>query len=168
MDEDFLVENLIKYGKIIQDDEPDPDNKAEEYFHKYVELVDSLTGKETEKVLKGLLRSIQVKHDYGAYQNTMNVAMDSYPKKMFVSALISELPRLIKEQPDWAGDLLAGIVNPHRRNYITEFNRQLFKDSDGILHTILTFIREQEKQGWLEDIPGVLGRKNSSWLGFFK
>lgn len=155
---DFEAE-LIACGRIVQDDDDSvPIQEAERRFNLYVELVDSLRGTEGANVACILLRSMQSVHDYGAYQHTMNKLVFDFPSSLVAEAVIAEVPRLVRGFPDWAGEVLNMLVHAQGRSdaLVSAFNLELSglaaEGRDAFVH----FIREQEREGWLEHKPGVL------------
>src|SRR4051812_3521617 len=105
-DEGSWSAELIEAGRIVQDgDKAVSPQVAEQRFKRYAELVEMVEGTEGIGAARALLRSMRVRHDYGGYQPTMN-KLFAFPPKQAAEALIHELPRLISELPDWAGDLV--------------------------------------------------------------
>jgi hypothetical protein len=57
-------------------------------------------GGEGPKAVRALVRSIQVRYDYGAYQGTVNAILWKFPVELMIPALLSELSDLIQRQPE--------------------------------------------------------------------
>jgi hypothetical protein len=151
---------LITTGRIVQDEDNSvlPD-EAERRFNRYIALVDMVEGNEGINAARALLQSIQSRHDYGGYQNTMNKLLFSFPAAQTAAALVAELPRIIAELPDWAGDLVSSLTQAQGTSeQLTQaFNTSLRSADAKTRSDILEFIRNQEKEGWLEHRQGVLG-----------
>jgi hypothetical protein len=151
---------LIETGRIVQDDDKSiSPEEAEFRFIRYMNLVDLVEGVEGMVAARALLRSIQAKHDYGAYENTINKLVFLFPPEQVVEAMLTELPRLIQNNERWAGDLLSFITRTQNLApvLIFEFNEALKLAAPIIQTKIIQFIRAQEAEGWLEDKKGVLG-----------
>lgn len=151
---------LVQTGKIVQDGDTSvsPD-EAERRFNRYVELVDMVEGDEGPKVVRALVRSIQVRYDYGAYQGTMNAILGKFPTELMVPVLLSELPDLIQRQPEWAGDIINQVAhqnNTAAKIMVESFNREVSKLLPQDRQSIMEFIRQEENGGWLEDRQGIL------------
>lgn len=153
-------DELLLVGNIVQDsDESISQEEAESRFNRYIEMLDAIDGSEGEKHAKAVFASIQAVDDYGAYQ-TAESAVWKFGEEIFCIALLHELPRLIKDLPDWAGDFLVSIANAQdteHKSIIHTFNNQISKLPTNKKDAILKFIQEQETEGWLEHRVGVLG-----------
>jgi hypothetical protein len=150
---------LVRMGRIVRDDDTSvPQEEAERRFERYVALVDMVDGSGGLPVARALIRSIQVRRDYGAYQGTMNKLLFSFPPDVVAEALVAELPRLIADLPDWAGDLLSSISQapPMIESLVASFNARLAAAAPEVRHQILEFVQQQEQGGWLEHRKGVL------------
>jgi hypothetical protein len=152
-------EELLHTGAIVQDaDHTVPQDERDRRFKRYVELVDAITGEEGVAVARALIRSYQVKDDYGAYGHTYH-ALGRFPTPLFVEALLRELPDLIRRQPDWAGDILCGLANSVGTRWakdIIEFRSQLQQASPTEQAAIREYIGGEEQDGWLKHRRGVL------------
>ncbi len=72
----------------------------------------------------------------------------------------SGTPFLIKSKSDWAGELLCGLANSvgtENENSIDLFNNYLKVANPDSKAIIVEYIKEEEKDGWLEHRVGVLG-----------
>ncbi len=158
MNTNKFVEDLIFTGNIVQDsDESVPWPERENRFNRYIELLDSVTGNEGVDIASAIIKSMQAEDDYGAYQ-TAQGALGQFPSKVYVEAMISELPNLIKKNREWAGELLCGLANSEGTEYsevLSIFNNALVNSPHK--ESILSFVRFQETDGWLEHRVGVLG-----------
>jgi hypothetical protein len=151
---------LVATGLIVQDnDNSVSPEEAERRFNRYVALTDLVQGDEGVAVATALVRSIQVEHDYGAYQNTINKLVFSFPPEQVAEAVLTELPRLIQYCDRWAGDILSFLTRTKNLAPVLtfEFNEALKVSTPSIQAVVLKFIRAQEVEGWLEDKRGVLG-----------
>jgi len=159
MNKDEFIKELIFTGNIIQDDNNSVEEaESEKRFNRYIELLDSLEGDEGLDVARGLLRSMQSEQDYGAYQSTQTT-LGKFPSKIYIQSLILELPLLIENNFEWAGELLCGLANSidtEFENDINLFKEQLETAQESAQKLITKFIKEQEKDGWLEHRLGVL------------
>ncbi len=155
-------EELLLVGNIIQDsDESVPQEEAKRRFNRYIEMLDDVDGSEDPSCARAIFASVQAVDDYGAYQTTERAAW-KFGEKCFCEALLQELPRLIKDLPDWAGNFLVSIANAQKTEHesiILTFNQQLSTLLTKDKEVILNFIYEQEKDGWFEHRLGVLGGK---------
>jgi len=151
---------LLETGLIVQNDDLSvAPEKAEQQFNRYVALVDLVDGSEGQNAARALVKSLQSQNDYGAYQNTMNKLLFSFPPEQTAEALVSELPRLISHLPDWAGDLLSSLTQAQGVATRLTFEFNLALKSCGIeeRNLISEFIHSQEGDGWLEHKRGILG-----------
>jgi hypothetical protein len=148
---------LLRTGRIVQDgDESVRPEVRQARFHRYLELVERVEGGEGPEVFQSLIDSMQVRHDYGAYQRTLG-ALDRFPRTQFVEYLVAALPGLIRRQPQWAGDLLCCFVCLRAATgYVWQFNRCLARSSPARRAAIRRFIRAEEADGWLQEHRGVL------------
>ena len=156
---DSWREELLFVGKIIQDsdDSVDPE-ESERRFNRYTEMLDALEGNEGYEFALAVFESIQSIHDYGAYQTAGRAAW-KFGERLFCIALLAQLPRLISDLPDWAGDFLVSIANGEGTEYqstIDMFNLLLCELPLENQLVIRDYIREQENSGWLEDRVRVL------------
>lgn len=151
---------LLIVGNIIQDDDSaTPPDEAQRRFQRYIAMLDALAGTEGPHYALAIFQSVQAEHDYGAYQ-TANRAAWRFGETAYCTALLHELPRLIANLPDWAGDFLVGIANgagtPHAPA-IACFNALLAAAPPADQALIAAFIAGEEDDGWFEHCPGVLG-----------
>lgn len=160
MDKNEFVDELMFTGDIVQDsDESVPWPEREDRFKRYIELLDSVNGDEGLEIARAIIRSMQAEQDYGAYQTTQST-LGKFPSEIYIKALISELPRLIQSNSEWAGELLCGLANSVERKYSSDielFNKALANAEPGARDSILNYIKEQERDGWLEHRAKILG-----------
>ena len=159
-----FIEQLMFSGNIVQDsDETVGWPEREDRFNKYIELLESINGNEGLDIARAVIKSMQAEEDYGAYQTSQGT-LGKFPAEVYTSALILELPALIKSQSEWAGELLCSLANSLDTAYeynINHFNK-LLKDSDQETKDIINkYIEAEEDDGWLEHRVGVLGVKNA-------
>lgn len=150
---------LVACGRLVQDEEASvPQEEAERRFNRYVQLVDSVLGTEGVPGARALVRSIQAVHDYGAYQSTLNKLVFSFPASVVAEAVVTEVPRLIVQLPRWAGEVLNMLVQAQGRSaeLVVTFNSALSRALPEERLAIVHFIREEEREGWLEHKPGLL------------
>jgi hypothetical protein len=150
---------LVQTGRIVQDgDTSVSQQEAERRFERYLALVGMVDGSGGLRAARALVRSIQVQHDYGAYQRTMNKLLFSFPADVTAEVLVAELPRLIADLPDWAGDLLSSITqaSPMTESLVASFNTAVASAAPDVRRQVLEFIRQQEQGGWLEHRKGLL------------
>lgn len=150
---------LLFTGNIIQDDDESVDSdESHRRFMRFVEMVDALTGKEGPQVVDALFESIQVNDSYGAY-HSINHALARFPEMEYLSGLVRALPRLIERLPDQAGEHLVSVANGMGGKWeyqIGILNRIVSESSADIKTVITSFVREQEKDGWLEHRVGII------------
>jgi hypothetical protein len=145
-------EELLRVGRITQDDDDQtPEEQRVRDFERYIELVDGLDGSEGIDAVAALFESLQVRDDYGAYQGTHN-ALFRFPEEQYAVAFVRELPRLIFDLPDWAGDFLGQLAMsyPEGRSRIAAFNDEVARSPEKIRSIIVDFVRGQESDGWLD------------------
>ena len=154
-------QELLLAGEIIQDgDASVAASVAEAQFNRYVEMLDEIQGTEGDRYAIAIMESIQSAHDYGAYQAAQHALLRFRPPA-FAIALLHQLPRLISDLPDWAGDFLSFVANSgeagHSDPLIRAFNRALREADADLRASIEGYIREQEEaDGWLSHKKGVL------------
>ncbi|MFO6421802.1 hypothetical protein [Motilimonas sp. KMU-193] len=153
-------EELLFVGNIVQDsDDSVSCGESELRFNRYIEMLDSLSGNEGSEYALAIFQSIQAVDDYGAYQTAGKVAW-KFGEEAFCASLLHELPRLIQDLPDWAGDFLVAIANGQDTEYQSTINlfNKLFasipKDDQAMIYA---YIASEEKSGWLSNRVGVLG-----------
>lgn len=122
--------------------------EAEQRFNRYIELVESISGTEGVSVARALIRSMQAVDDYGAYQSAQGKLLFAFPASVLAEAVVSELPRLMIEQPDRAGELLNIIVLADGRSeeLVNAFNVKLAEASESDIGSIVSFVRGQEER----------------------
>ena len=149
---------LLETGAIVQDSDASVSQiEAERRFNRYLELVDGIDGTEGPHVALALVKSIQAEHDFSAYEATIGALFHVCPWEQSVAAVICELPRLIDDLPDRAGDLLSLMArDTQKANRASAFNVVLSSMNNDKQRKIIAFIREQERSGWLEDVRGTL------------
>ncbi len=152
--------DIIYFGKIIQDNDNSVDsNEAEKRFKNYIKLVDCVEGNESEEIALYLIKSLQVNDDYGAYQTTLNKIF-SFKSEIFVKVIITDLPRLIDKNLDWAGELLSCITSliqsGNNKEISIIFKKALQHTPNTQKEKIVQYIKNQEREGWLENEKGVL------------
>ena len=161
IDKEKLIAELIFTGDIVQDsDKSIPWPEREDRFNRYVELLDAIKGDEGCEVAKALVRSMQAKQDYGAYQTTQH-ALGRFPSGVYISAILAELPTLIQNNPDWAGELLCSLANSVGTKWESDidlFNKELMVYDSESAEIIRKYIADQENDGWLGHRVGILGR----------
>ena len=151
---------LLIVGNIVQDgDTAPPPDEAQRRFQRYIAMLDALAGTEGPHYALAIFQSVQAEHDYGAYQTASRAAW-RFGETAYCTALLHELPRLIANLPDWAGDFLVGIANgagtPHSPT-IACFNALLAAAPPAERALIAAFIAQEEDDGWFAHCPGVLG-----------
>jgi hypothetical protein len=152
-------QELLFVGRIIQDgDTTVSSDERHRRFMRFVELVDSLTGSEGPAAIEALFDSIQVEDSYGAYCS-IDHALSRFPESEYLSGLVMALPRLIRELPDQAGEHLVSIANgiggkwAHQVDLLNAIIAQATPD---VRDSVVSFIRSQERSGWLTNRMGVL------------
>lgn len=150
---------LLSCRRIVQDEDTSVSvEEAERRFNRYIELIDAVDGTEGEPAARALMRSMQAVHDYGAYQATLGKLVFAFPPKEVAAAVVAEVPRLIDTLEDWAGDVLSLLTQAQGRSaeLVQAFNSSLALAPVQDRARIVTFIRAQEGEGWLEHRRGVL------------
>ncbi len=150
---------LLFTGNIIQDGDKSVDfDERHRRFMRFVEMVDALTGNEGSLAVDALFESIQVNYSYGAY-HSIDHALARFPEMEYLSGLARALPRLIENLPDQAGEQLVSVANGMDGKWeyqISIFNRIVSESTADIKAAIISFVREQERDGWLDHRVGVL------------
>jgi len=161
IDQDWKKE-LIETGNIVQDhDTTVSQEEAERRFNRYIEMLDSIQGNEGLECACTVIRSLRAKQDYGAYQTSHRV-LGKFPREIYTQAMVLELPALIEENEEWAGELLCGLANSQGTQYepdIYLFMDQLYQVEEKERNVILGYIDSQESKGWLSHRVGALRRK---------
>ena len=151
---------LLQAGEIVQDGDTSVSrDEAERRFNRYVELVAMVEGDEGPDAVRALLRSIQARYSYGAYEATMGAVLGKFPMEVMVPALLSELPDLIHRQSEWAGDIInqvahRGVTPP--MGVVELFNSAVAELSLHHRQAIEQFVRQEEDGGWLAGRQGIL------------
>jgi hypothetical protein len=150
---------LLLTGNIVQDyDESISDDESECRFNRYIELLDLIDGSEDIKVTKLIIQSMRAKDDYGAYQTAIRKIF-SFPSDICATTLISELPSLIEENKEWAGEILCGLANEIEdieTPYIDAFLIELNNTDQDMQRIIINYIKEEERKGWLTHRISIL------------
>lgn len=160
MNIDEFEKEILFTGNIVQDSDttigwPERENR----FNRYLELLDSINGTEGIYFARAIIKSMQADSDYGAYQTTQRV-LGKFPSQIYIEAIILELPDLIKNNSEWAGEILCGLANSVNTKYeddIVLFNEKLSNSDSTSCRIILGYIHQQEIDGWLDHRVGVLG-----------
>jgi len=146
MDTDKFIDELTFTGGIVQDsDESVPWPEREQRFNRYIELLDSIKGDEGLGTAKAIIKSMQAEQDYGAYQTTQRT-LGKFPSEIYIEALISELPSLIKNNSNWAGELLCGLANSVGTQFgadIGLFNKSLLVAEISVKEEIIQYIHSK-------------------------
>ncbi len=155
---------LVFTGNIIQDSDNsiDPD-ESERRFNRYIELLDSIEGKEGVEVAKLVIRSMRAKDDYGAYQTSQR-ALFRFPPEVSAQAIVDELPDLIDKNTEWAGEILCGLANEIENDetpYISAFSVAISRANQSVIEKIMEYIKNEEIDGWLSHRVGVLNITSS-------
>lgn len=74
---------------------------SEREEREFLELVDQANGKCTLDVARVLMKTFSDKPDYGT-QERVNSVLASGKREDAIVALLEELPRLVKDSPEWA------------------------------------------------------------------
>ena len=75
-------------GNIVQDgDDSVSSDEADERCRRYVELLDTITGKEPQEVFQAIVDSIQAPEDYEVYEATHN-ALWRFPPNEFARSTL--------------------------------------------------------------------------------
>ena len=156
---DFEREMMF-YGNIVQDSDISiSDDERVGRFRRYIELLDCIKGSEGLDVARIILRSMQAEDDYGAYQDSQR-AFWRFSDDVSTLALCMELPNLILNNREWAGEILCGLANAQNTEYapaIQLFLKALSEAPVDDRKVITEFILSQELEGgWLSHRPGVL------------
>ena len=150
---------LMFTGRIVQDDDETVDcDEAHRRFLRYIELLEQIDGTEGPEAVAALIQSVQMEHDYGAYQTTYRM-FARFPDRDFFTTLVQELPALIARQPDLAGDFLVGIANGQGGKWdyqIALFNNAVAIAPAAVRQPIVDYVRSQEPKGWFSNRVGVL------------
>lgn len=77
------------------------ERSSEREESEFLELVDQANGKCTLEVARVLMKTFSDKPDYGT-QERVNSVLGSGKREDAIVALLEELPRLVKEAPEWA------------------------------------------------------------------
>ena len=152
---------LLHVGNIVQDGDDSIEwGERQARYNRYVEMLDALKGSEGFEYVLAVFESLQAENDYGAYQIADRAAW-RFGEVSYCTALINELPRLIEDLPDRAGDLVGSIANGYGtkdESTLRVFNHLLSEASPAAKQDIDGFIRREElPTGWLSDRAGILG-----------
>jgi len=141
---------LIFTGNIVQDDDDSvAPEEAESRCHRYVELLEAVTGKEGQEVFQAIIDSIQAPQDYEVYETAHN-ALWRFPPKPFAEYFVAALPKFIRRMAkhDQVGRFLCPLTGWAKAKYLPAFNKELGKATPSAQRTIMKFIKEC---GWFDD-----------------
>lgn len=82
----------------------------EEQEDLFLTLVDQVRGKSNLEIAKILMKTFQSKPDYGTQERVISV-LATFDDRTVTQAILEELPRLVKEAPEWAEDLVGPEVD---------------------------------------------------------
>ena len=102
----------------------------------YVALVYQALWQVTPEVAKTLMATFIDEPDYGVQESVVSV-LASAPPAIYQRALLEELPRLLKEAPEWA-DVLVGREVEHRPLTLVSLAREINPDIQEALLQLLT------------------------------
>ena len=155
-------DELLFTGNIVQDSDTSVGwPEREDRFKRYMVLLDSIDGTEGLQTAQLVIRSMRARDDYGAYQAAQNVFF-RFPASVAGPALVLELPDMIRENSEWAGEVLCTLANEislEETPHITSFCEALHSAPRKDRVRIEEFILEQEAGGWLEHRVGILRAK---------
>jgi len=106
-----------------------------EQEQEFVNLVSEVSGKCSLEVARALMKTFSDKPDYGT-QERVNSVLATADRSIVIQALLEELPRLIKEAPEWANSLVAQEVN-FRIKSVEDVALKMPKNVQNILKEIL-------------------------------
>lgn len=106
-----------------------------EQEQEFVNLVSEASGKCSLEVARVLMKTFCDKPDYGT-QERVNSVLATADRSIVIQALLEELPRLIKEAPEWANCLVAQEVN-FRIKLVENVALKMPKNVQNILKEIL-------------------------------
>jgi len=89
----------------------------------YVSLVDQVEGKVTLEIARVLMQTFSDEPDYGVQESVVRV-LESANQEVYMQALLEELPRLLREAPQWADTLLILAIN-FSHNALLKVARQM-------------------------------------------
>lgn len=83
---------------------------SEKEEKEYVSLVDQAYGNVTLDIARVLMKTFSDEPDYGVQESVVRV-LESANHEVYIQALLEELPRLLREAPQWAEALLGTSIS---------------------------------------------------------
>jgi hypothetical protein len=151
MDLDKWRKELILAGNIVQDgDDSVPPDEAEARCDRYLELIEMITGKESQKFFQAIIDSIQAPHDYEVYEAAHN-ALWRFPPKEFAEYFVAALPEFIRRMAkyDQVARFLCPLCGWGKEKYLPAFNKELGRAAPNVQREIIKFVKENE--GWFDN-----------------
>lgn len=146
-------EELLRVAVIVQDgDDSVGEDERVARFERFVAMLDALDGSESDRVLDTVLDAVTEQEDYGAYQ-ALHGALRRFPPERLGRAIARDAPRLVREAPGVAWDVLLQVRPP----VVAAFNAEAERLPADDLAAVRAYVREGEQpDGWMEDAPGEL------------
>lgn len=110
-------------------------NESEEDEKEFLSLVDRAFGECTIEIARILMKTFSVQPDYGTQESVVGALM-SAGDEIFIQAILEELPRLIREAPEHAEDLL-GIAVERNPEMLKKVASQLNMEIRNSLRNVL-------------------------------
>ncbi|WP_328330471.1 MULTISPECIES: hypothetical protein [unclassified Streptomyces] len=156
MSSDWKLE-IMECGDLVQDDdEVAPEGEAERRWNRYVELADSVTGKEGPEGVAAIVASLKADEDYGAYQ-AAHAALGRFPHADLGTGVALASRELLSIPKDASGNILL-ILTRASPMAVNSFTEAIRAAEPGVQSAIRDLVEFHENEEWLtaEGAQGVL------------
>lgn len=110
-------------------------NDSEKNTEEFLDLVDQAFDACTLEVAKVLMNTFSAEPDYGTQERVVS-ALDTAGDEILTQAILEELPRLAREELEWAHSLV-GILVMRDRKLLREVSSQMHQDTVVVLNNLL-------------------------------
>lgn len=149
MPSDWKIE-IVECGDLVQDDdEAAPPEEAARRWNRYVELADSVTGKEGAEGVAAIVSSLKAEEDYGAYQAAY-AALSRFPLSDLGKGVALSARDLASIPKDSSGNILL-ILARSGPVAVGSFNESIQVSDASIQVAMRALVEFHEADEWLSD-----------------
>ena len=109
---------------------------SEQDEREYVALIYQAEGQVTLEIARVLLQTFRDEPDYGVQESAVAV-LASANQEVYAQALLEELPRLLREAPEWAASLIEYAIN-FSHEALTKTAQQMGQSTQNLLTEVIT------------------------------
>ncbi|MDH6517143.1 hypothetical protein M2163_005876 [Streptomyces sp. SAI-135] len=149
MSSDWKTE-IVECGDLVQDDDEfTPPEEAARRWNRYVQLADSVTGKEGAEGVAAIVSSLRAEEDYGAYQ-AAHAALSRFPPVDLGKGVALAASELVSIPKDGSGNVLL-ILARSGSVAVNSFNETIRASHSSIQGDMRALVEFHEEEEWLSD-----------------